>query len=68
MAEQARDALLTRIAGRDVTLCDIRYGTYAGRMEARVSMAEVPDVGQALLASGLARAFAGRGPRSDRCG
>ncbi len=68
LAAEARDALSDRIAGGDVTLRDIRYGTYAGRVVARVSTGGEPDLGEMLLASGLARSYAGRGPRPDWCG
>ena len=68
LAAEARDALSDRIAGGDVTLRDIRYGTYAGRVVARVSAGGEPDLGEMLLASGLARTYAGRGPRPDWCG
>ena len=68
LAERARDALSTRIAGREVTLRDIRYGTYAGRVVARISAGDDADIGRSLLAAGLARAYRGRGPRPDWCG
>lgn len=68
LAEQAREALASRIAGRQVTLSEIRYGTYAGRVVARVSVEDMPDIGHALLSAGLARAYAGRGARPDWCG
>jgi len=68
LAEQARAALAARIAGRQVTLTEIRRGTYAGRVVARVSGTDTPDIGQTLLAAGLARTYGGRGPRPDWCG
>ena len=68
LAAEARDVLTEQIAGRQVTLRDIRYGTYAGRVVARVSVRGEPDLGAMLLASGLARTYAGRGPRPDWCG
>lgn len=67
LAEQARDALTAQIAGRPVVLRDIRYGTYAGRVVALVSAEGTADMGQALRAAGLARAYSGRGPRPDWC-
>lgn len=68
LAEQARAALEAWIAGRQITLTEIRYGTYAGRVVARVSAADKPDIGETLLAAGLARSYAGRGSRPNWCG
>ncbi len=43
-----------------VRLRDIRYGKYAGRVLARVETLAGADLGQALIAAGLARPYAGR--------
>lgn len=67
LAEAARDTLIAGIADRPVVLSDIRYGTYAGRVVARVSADGTADFGQTLLSAGLARAYSGRGPRPDWC-
>ncbi len=67
LAEAARDTLIAGIADRPVVLSDIRYGTYAGRVVARVSAEGLVDFGQTLLSAGLARAYSGRGPRPDWC-
>ena len=48
-------------------MSDIRYGKYAGRVIARVRSAAGLDLGAALLAKGLARAYDGRGPRPRWC-
>ncbi len=68
LAERARDALAALVADGPVVLTDIRYGTYAGRVVARVATADGVDAGAPLLAAGLARPYAGRGPRPDWCG
>ena len=67
LAQKAREALASRIGGRTISLHDVRYGTYAGRVIARLSDGEAPDIGQSLLSAGLARAYGGRGPRPDWC-
>ena len=45
---------------RQVWLKDIRYGKYAGRIVARVELVGGEDLGQALLAAGLAQPYDGR--------
>lgn len=67
LADQAA-ALLTRLLadGDGITLSDIDHGSFAGRVVARVESAG-QDVTAALLASGLARPYTGRGPRPDWC-
>ena len=67
LAVRARDALAAQIAGRQITLTEIRYGTYAGRVVARVTAETTSDIGRFLLAQGLARVYAGRGPRPEWC-
>ena len=49
---------------RQVWLKDIRYGKYAGRIVARVELDGGEDLGQALLAAGLAQPYDGRRRRS----
>ena len=67
LAERAQALLAHLLAAGPVTLRDIRYGTYAGRVVARIETAS-GDVAAALLADGVARPYAGRGPRPDWCG
>ena len=64
MARAARRFVERKLAGARVTLRDIRFGKYAGRVLARVITAEGEDLGQALIAAGLARPY--RGGRRDR--
>lgn len=66
LAQAARDHLSALIADGPVSLTDVQYGTYAGRVVARVS-AGGRDAGTALLSAGLAVDYAGRGPRTDWC-
>ena len=59
----ARAYLLARLKGGEraqVRLRDIRYGKYAGRVLARVETAGGEDLGQGLMAAGLARPYDGR--------
>jgi endonuclease YncB( thermonuclease family) len=60
MAEAARDFVTRKLSDRRVTLRDIRYGKYAGRVLARVITARGEDLGKALIAAGLARPYRGR--------
>ena len=60
LAHRARQALADRLEGGPVSLRDIRYGKYAGRVVARVFGPAGTDVGAMLLARGLARPYGGR--------
>ena len=60
MAEAARDFVRGKLADPRVTLRDIRYGKYAGRVLARVITARGEDLGEALIAAGLGRPYRGR--------
>jgi endonuclease YncB( thermonuclease family) len=60
LAERARDRLAALVAGGGVVLTDIHYDKYGGRVLARVSTLAAGDLGQVLLAAGLARAYGGR--------
>ncbi len=65
LARRARAYLLARLdpatAGAGaVRLRDVRYGKYAGRVLARVETLDGTDLGQGLLAAGLARPYDGR--------
>jgi endonuclease YncB( thermonuclease family) len=66
LAEAARDRLAGLLAEGAVTLSNIHYGTYAGRVVATVSV-DGRDAGATLLREGLAVGYAGRGPRHDWC-
>ncbi|MEM1399109.1 MAG: thermonuclease family protein [Pseudomonadota bacterium] len=50
-----------------LSLQDIRYGTYAGRVVARVVNADGIDLSGTLLGEGLAGLYRGRGPRPNWC-
>ncbi len=60
LALAARAFLAARLDGAWVTLRDVRYGKYAGRVLARLETAADGDIGAALLAAGLARPYEGR--------
>ena len=65
-AGRAKAFLATAIGDGEIRLSQIRYGKYAGRVLARIAAADGRDLGQALLAQGLARAYAG-GKRVSWC-
>ena len=67
LAGRARDFVAARTAGGRVTLSDIQYGKYAGRIVARVTTAGGQDLARALLRAGLARTYGGGG-RLSWCG
>lgn len=50
-----------------LVLRDIRLGTYAGRVVARVENAAGLDLASELLSAGLAGLYSGRGPRPNWC-
>lgn len=58
-AAEAREFLRSRLAHGPVTLTDIRFGKYAGRVLAQVQTPTGEDASAALLASGLARPYRG---------
>jgi endonuclease YncB( thermonuclease family) len=66
LAAQAAALLERTLAAGDVALRDVAYGTYAGRVLARIEAAGA-DVTEPLIAAGLARPYRGRGPRPDWC-
>lgn len=66
LAVAARDKLVSLINGGPVTLTDVHYGKYAGRVVARVAEAGGGDVAEALIVAGLARTYDGGG-RRDWC-
>ncbi len=49
-----------------ITIRNVKHGKFAGRMLGSVSMSGI-DLGQALLAAGLAREYDGGGKRSSWC-
>lgn len=58
-ARAARNYLEQVIAGGAVTLAQIRYEKYAGRVMARVAAADGSDLSERMIASGFARAYDG---------
>lgn len=66
LARRARDMVKLLAAGGQLTLYNIRYGKFAGRVVARVEVDD-EDIGRLLLVNGLARPYAG-GRRSNWCG
>lgn len=56
-----------RTSGAAVTLHDIQYGKFAGRVVARMEIAGTGDLGAALITAGLARPYSG-GRRQTWCG
>jgi endonuclease YncB( thermonuclease family) len=69
LARRARAYLLARLdpvdagagaGGGAVRLREVRYGKYAGRVLARVETLDGTDLGQELVAAGLARPYDGR--------
>jgi len=66
MAERARELLIGLIGEDGVALRDIQYGTFAGRVVARVETAD-GDVTRPLIDAGLGRPYNGRGARPDWC-
>ena len=60
MAEAARDFVQRKLNDPRVTLHDIRYGKYAGRVTRGSFSRHGEDLGAALIAAGLARPYRGR--------
>ena len=58
LAITAREFLTRRLLNREITLLRVVYGKFGGRVRADISDA-AGDVGQALLAAGLARPYHG---------
>lgn len=65
-ARAARDFLERAVAGGPVTLAQIRYEKYAGRVMARVASADGADLSERMIAAGFARAYDG-GKRVPWC-
>ena len=66
-AEAATDALKRLVADRRLSLTEVKGDKYFGRVVARVSVAGVGDLADALVAAGHGRAYAG-GKRVGWCG
>lgn len=66
LAIAARDFVADAIADGGVTLWDIRYDKYGGRVLARVETAGGADLAALLIAAGLGRAYDG-GAREPWC-
>ena len=63
----ARDALMTLLREGAVAVARVTQDKYGGRVDADVSTARTVDVGQALIAAGVARRYDG-GKRGSWCG
>src|SRR5258707_523333 len=59
MALAARDYLMRRLTGVDITLTHVAYDKYGGRVRAKVADSR-GDVAAALLSEGLARTYHGQ--------
>jgi endonuclease YncB( thermonuclease family) len=66
MASDARDRL-AKIAGDSIRLANISQDKFGGRVDADVTNADDVDLKAAMLASGLAHPYDGRGARADWC-
>lgn len=66
LAKRARAFVESRIGDNAVVLHHIRHGKYAGRVLARVETKSGEDLGDLLLAAGLARPYDG-GRRPSWC-
>lgn len=67
LAVRARALVAALTTGGAVTLTDVRYGKFAGRVVARVATPAGKDLGAALMQAGLARSYNGGG-RASWCG
>jgi endonuclease YncB( thermonuclease family) len=66
MANDARDRL-AGIAGDSIRLANISQDKFGGRVDADVTNVDDVDLKTAMLASGLAHPYDGRGARADWC-
>ncbi len=64
LAASARDFVEERIGGGEVTLREIQYGKYAGRVVARVETEAGEDLTAILIAAHLGRPYGGGGRES----
>jgi endonuclease YncB( thermonuclease family) len=65
-AEAARDALADMLNAGDITVLRIGLDKYGGRVLADAATRSVPDISAAMLATSLARPYAG-GKRQSWC-
>lgn len=67
-AERARTAArVGALLGPTTVLSGIQWGKYAGRVLARMTTRDGADLSDVLIHEGLAKAYAGRGPRPRFC-
>ncbi len=66
LAVAARDRVRARVLGRSVMLWDVEYGKYAGRVTARITLADGTDLAAELVQDGFARPYDG-GTRGSWC-
>ena len=66
LAVAARDFLIAAVGDAVVTLTDIRYDKFGGRVLARVENAEGESLSTLLVSAGLGRAYSG-GKRASWC-
>jgi len=66
-AEAALVALRAMLADRDVSIWNVGPDKYAGRIVAEAGTRRTPDISNALIAKGVARAYSG-GHRDGWCG
>ena len=66
LAVAARDRVRARVLGRSVMLWDVEYGKYAGRVTARITLADGTDLAAELGQDGFARPYDG-GTRGSWC-
>lgn len=59
LAQAARESLTALVGAGTVTLGAIRHDKYGGRVIARVTNDQAADLGEALVAAGLARRYDG---------
>jgi endonuclease YncB( thermonuclease family) len=67
LAAAARDALARMLAEGGVTIGRIDFDKYGGRVVANAATRSTPDISDALLKTGLVRAYDG-GRRDGWCG
>lgn len=66
-ARRAKIFVEAAIAGGRVTLSNVQYGKYAGRVVADIVLADGRGLAEALIQAGLARSYGG-GKRQSWCG
>lgn len=66
LAVAARDLVVATVSGAMVTLTDIRYDKFGGRVVARVESVAGENLGSLLVSAGLGRAYDG-GKRASWC-